>query len=252
MMLDPSGHDPEEAPVPPARTRLAEESRNQAEEGDVLLPPYIPGREPAASADESFPFEGTTPAEPEPFPFEEKAAPDVDEAFPFDEAAQEETEAFPFEEMPPEAAEPFPFDATTPEETEGGAFEEEAGSAAAGAFPFDEPDSAGAFPAAGETAAVPEDATDDFPFEAFDLGGGETAEPIEEEPAPGEMFGDPEPTDLPAPDVSTQELADRLEWLAQALRTEGREALRREVSSGDRMTALMAGVLSGYLAGQRD
>jgi hypothetical protein len=55
----------------------------------------------------------------------------------------------------------------------------------------------------------------------------------------------------PAGDPVTA-LADRLERLARQLRAEGVSALAAGAVSGDRLDALMAGLLTGYLAAQSD
>jgi hypothetical protein len=47
-------------------------------------------------------------------------------------------------------------------------------------------------------------------------------------------------------------LADRLEELAHRIRTEGRTGIESEMASLDRFTALVAGVVAGYLAGMGD
>lgn len=47
-------------------------------------------------------------------------------------------------------------------------------------------------------------------------------------------------------------LADRLEHLARQLRAEGTAALAAGAVAGDRFDALMAGLLTGYLAAQRE
>jgi hypothetical protein len=47
------------------------------------------------------------------------------------------------------------------------------------------------------------------------------------------------------------DVADRLESLAGRLRSEGPAAVEREMASLDRLTALVAGLVSGYLAGLR-
>ncbi|HUE76581.1 MAG TPA: hypothetical protein VMM83_01440 [Longimicrobiales bacterium] len=96
----------------------------------------------------------------------------------------------------------------------------------------------------------------DFPFDAFDIErGGEDAwaeagSGVEDTPdtaAAEGAFGTPLAEGPPAP-WSSDELAGRLERLADALRRDGRAGVERELGSGDRLTSLIAGVLAGYLA----
>lgn len=105
--------------------------------------------------------------------------------------------------------------------------------AAAGAFPFapDRPDAAG---------AGMREFEDDFPMEAFQIEGEQEA------PVEGETDAVYEP-----PDDGVYDLADRLEAMAHRLRAEGAAAAEAEMSAPDRFTALLAGLLAGYLAGRR-
>lgn len=267
MTPDAQGPGPDDIPTPPARTRWSDDP---AEDDPGLMPPFIPGRgggpadeaaalEPERPAGEQAASDETLPGaeepaapEPEPFPFEgglagesEEAPSPEAEAFPFEDGLAGETE-----EAPPSEAEAFPF--------EGGAtgWTDEDASVETPPEPG-EAEEEEAFWDAGPAGVEPED----FPMHAFDLGQEEPAEPeapIEEEPAPGEMFAELEPESADGPEGpaaapgDASHLADRLEWLAQSLRTEGAAALNRELTDGDRVTSLLAGVLAGYLAGRED
>lgn len=81
---------------------------------------------------------------------------------------------------------------------------------------------------------------DDFPVHAFQIEGEEL------EPAEAEVRAPHGPLD-----DSVYDLADRLEAMAQRLRAEGSAAAEAEMSAPDRFTALLAGLLAGYLAGRR-
>jgi hypothetical protein len=109
------------------------------------------------------------------------------------------------------------------------------------ADPFGTPAEAFPFQPPRHEAPVPEAAgSDDFPFDAFDLSGGEAeAAAAVDEPAQAMGSGD------------ADDVADRLEALARRLRDEGAGAAESALASGDRLTALLAGVLAGYLAGRR-
>ena len=95
-------------------------------------------------------------------------------------------------------------------------------------------------------------AEDDFPFEAFDIEGGEG----QQETAEG---GEParEPTEATVVSAGgrtgatpADELADRLEAMADKLRRRGTAGVEADMSSPDRFTALLAGLLAGYLSGR--
>lgn len=237
MTPDAQGPGPDDTPIPPAQTRWSEEA---VDEDDGLMPPFIPGatdRTPVESAardageqggDEPFPFEAD--AEDEPFPFETEAE---DEAFSREADADEEP--FPFEAEADE--EPFPFEdqqAAEPSSTGPSTTEPEVADTPEDAFPFD--------------ATEPAEA-DDFPFDAFDLGGEPGSDPATQQPG---SLGAVEPMSQAQGGGSVTELADRLEWLAQTLRTEGRVGLEREAATGGPVTSLVAAVLVGYLAGRGD
>lgn len=84
-------------------------------------------------------------------------------------------------------------------------------------------------------------ATDDFPYDAFDLS---------DEPETDVEVSEPPLADAAAPGAGVDDAAERLEDLARRLRSEGPAAAESALGSGDRLTALLAGVLAGYLAGR--
>ena len=56
----------------------------------------------------------------------------------------------------------------------------------------------------------------------------------------------------PPPPSATVSLAERLEKLSHRLRVEESDAVVRRLASGDRLDALLAGLLAGYLAGKSE
>lgn len=82
-------------------------------------------------------------------------------------------------------------------------------------------------------------ATDDFPYDAFDLSDGPEAD-----------VGVSEPPLANASGAGVDDAAERLEDLARRLRSEGPAAAESALGSGDRLTTLLAAVLAGYLAGR--
>lgn len=103
-----------------------------------------------------------------------------------------------------------------------------------GAFPFD---------AGWEQAETGADPDDTFPVEAFEIEGGP------EGPSASAAADAWEATETGGGDA--HELADRLEAMARRIRAEGAVAAESEMSSPDRFTALLAGLLAGYLAGRQ-
>lgn len=207
MTLEGQGEPHGETPAPPARTRWSE---GEGDEEDVLLPPYTPGRA-RTGAEQS-----------------RRAAPPPAPSSPAPARAEKP--------LPPDDGDPDPADpwAAAPDLTEDG--QETVASTV-------EPEPQGSVEETPYDAALPED---DFPFDAFDLGGGDeglvdAAIEVEEQPV-----------GFRGPGAGSPEVAERLERLADALRREGRGALEREVRSPDRLTSLLAGVLAGYLAGSAD
>lgn len=131
-----------------------------------------------------------------------------------------------------ELAPPFiPGGAPAPVESAPGGDQEEDTEAAAFPFAPDRPDA---------TGAGRREFEDDFPMHAFQIEGAEV------EPAEAEVRGAHQP-----PRDSAHDLADRLEAMADRLRAEGSAAAEAEMSAPDRFTALLAGLLAGYLAGRR-
>lgn len=88
-----------------------------------------------------------------------------------------------------------------------------------------------------EAAPAEAPAADDFPYEAFDLSG--------QEMEGGSGTGAEKPAD-----AGTGEIAERLEELARRLRADGPAAAGEALASGDRLTSLLGGVISGFLAGR--
>ena len=222
------GHDraSDETPAPPARTRWQED---HPDEEDVLLPPFVPGRSvPRAGPAAAAPSPATTPMDeaevagsaPEAASStrEPEAAPDV-ESSPFD---------FPWEQGEAEAVEAEPEPAP---DVQGGP-------------DLDAPGVAGPEASAAAPAPFVADDEDEFPFDAFDIEGDDAPAPT---PEAGIGAGP-----AAAAGTDTEALADRVESLAAVLRREGRAGVEREMTSRDRLTALVAGVLAGYLAGLED
>lgn len=141
------------------------------------------------------------------------------------------------------AAEPFPFEAPA----------EEAPGLAGGEIDEDEP-------------------VDDFPFDAFEIEGPEesgagaaegawetgsgpaplpathalpdyTGEPLPGRAGTSDAYGES------APDAVT-EVAFELERIARLLREQGPDAVAAEMASPDRLTAILAGVVAGYVTGR--
>lgn len=120
----------------------------------------------------------------------------------------------------PEAA-PEPMPEPVPEPAEAG--EEPSGEDEA--FPFEE--------GWGGEEEAEASSDEEFPFEAFDIEGDDA------EPEPGTGGTD-----------AAAEVAHRLEAMARRLREEGVRAAEAEMGSPDRFTALLAGLLAGYLTGR--
>lgn len=103
-----------------------------------------------------------------------------------------------------------------------------------------------------------------LPFYGWPPGSSEDQPPemgLEELEAAPDAPDAPEPVPTPAADAvdrpdapadPTGDIADRLEALAERIRTEGPDALERDMASLDRFTALVAGVVAGYLAALRN
>lgn len=220
MTDETHGDTPEEAPAPPTSTRWSEDA---VAEDDAPPPPFVPGRggppaeatpgaEPAAG--DRAPEGGTEPAGPEPFPFE----------------------------LPVEAAEREPAEAAAPEQV--APAEEEVTEQVAPAVEEEE-----------AAAAATDRAEDDFPFEQFDIEGrGEAVGTPDRAGSAATAGSDPgggwSPPSAPPAADSIEETATLLDRMADVLRSEGEAGVRRELDSPDRLTAVLAGILAGYLAGR--
>lgn len=136
-------------------------------------------------------------------------------------------------------------------------------------FPFDLPAGAEVADESREETAAGEAAEDDFPFEQFDIegeseeGAGAVTEAAQEplpDAAPDvipdvQRAAGPAGTDVAEPGAAAGDtagdVAALLDRLARTLRTEGEVGIRREMESPDRLTALLAGLVAGYLSGRR-
>ncbi|MFO7895173.1 MAG: hypothetical protein R6U63_15785 [Longimicrobiales bacterium] len=238
---------PDQEPTPPTSTRWSDEAEAASDDHDEgLAPPFVPGGAPEPVTEPAAP----EPTAPEPAAAEPAAA---------EPGTTEPTPSEPAPSEPPEPEEePFPFESGWDEEEE-----------------------------QGETLAA--EAEDDFPFEDFDIEGGEGEGEEEAGPYDSAMAVEPtepaEPTEpvepvqrspwdvgagtTPTADEETPddvrepseaagaveqsaaaELADRLEEMAARLRDRGVEAAEEQMSAPDRFTALLAGLLAGYLSGR--
>lgn len=83
---------------------------------------------------------------------------------------------------------------------------------------------------------------DEFPMDAFII-------PEQAQRVPTGLEGKPLP-EQPAHTPVT-ELADRLEKLSHRLRVEDADAVLKRLASGDKLDALLAGLLAGFLAGSK-
>jgi hypothetical protein len=84
---------------------------------------------------------------------------------------------------------------------------------------------------------------EEFPLDAFIV-------PEQTQHVPTGLEGAPA-TPPPEPTAATT-LAERLEKLSHRLRVEESDAIVRRLASGDRLDALLAGLLAGYLAGKSE
>ena len=81
---------------------------------------------------------------------------------------------------------------------------------------------------------------EEFPLDAFII-------PDHAQRVPSGLEGKPLPPHAGPTPLNT--LADRLEKLSHRLRVEDTEVMVRRLAGGDRLDALLAGLLAGYLAG---
>lgn len=138
-------------------------------------------------------------------------------------------------------------------------------------FPFDlHVDAEERYAVEEEAATV--SAEDDFPFEEFDIEGKGGEAGTQDHAALADAAGsDPaaawSPADIleeerkdagsdasassASPDTgAVEEAAALLDRLAGMLRSDGEAAMRRELHAPDRLTAVLAGILAGYLSGR--
>lgn len=106
-----------------------------------------------------------------------------------------------------------------------------------------------------EAAAATDRAEDDFPFEQFDIEGrgeevGTPDRAGSAATAGADTDGGWSPPSAPPAADSIEETASLLDRMADVLRSEGEAGVRRELDSPDRLTAVLAGILAGYLSGR--
>jgi hypothetical protein len=83
---------------------------------------------------------------------------------------------------------------------------------------------------------------EEFPLDAFII-------PEQTQRIPNGFEGKPLPEERPHTPVT--DLADRLEKLSHRLRVEEAEAVVSRLAGGDKLDALLAGLLAGYIAGSK-
>lgn len=244
MIDEAQGDSPEDTPAPPASTRWAEDP---VQDEGGLAPPYVPGRETPVQAAASGEPTGGEPTGTEASGAEASGVQPSDaEAADAISGAPETADAggsFPFEA---EGDDDFPFDQFNLEGEAESAVEEEA--------PADE------YEAAGTMGWSPADLEE----EEEGLVGDDAEPPMESipevelVPIVDDPFIDEAPVEaeLVAETAgsgvadSVDEAAALLDRLARTLRDEGEEGLRREMDSPDRLTALLSGLVAGYLSGR--
>jgi hypothetical protein len=248
------GHEPgaEETPAPPARTRWSEDA---AEDDDVLLPPYVPGarQQPASPSTGAGAGKGPVPPDGSESPREAESIESAPEAGSPDPWAGEEV-AQPEPEPAAETVEPEPEPTADPGAGWGPVdypWEPEATDEAPGGAELMEVESYG------DAFGSPDDSLEDDSdlYDAYDLGEGTGSATAL--PDLGGGYEEPDAPALPALEPAFGEAdlhaaAERLERLGDVLRSEGRAGIQRELASRDRLTALLAGVVAGYLAGLQD
>jgi hypothetical protein len=239
MSQERQGPHPDDTPRP-VTTRWSEDP---AVDDDDLARPFVPGRsrppEPSSGASET-PNADESPVfgldeENAPFPFEGPAdsgpGQDVVPAFESGPPLSGPTDDAPEDPGAPE--DEFPFAALDQDLDPADALEVEA-------------DRSDFLPGDGGAVTTEEDAVDAGPgpdgWEPFEPGEAEGAGDAEAEAVPAESE--------PAPSDAVEEVAGLLERLARQLRTEGVTGLEAELTSPDRLAALVAGVLAGYVSGR--
>jgi hypothetical protein len=201
----------EDTPAPPASTRWTEEP---LPEDDTLASPFVPGRTADTGAEMDPPFSRPAPAQDA--PIREEAAPWEDE---------------------PDA---FPFDHFDLEGEGRGGEPGETGGAPGGMR--GEPGATGGAAEVGAPAADDTDAAG-MGWTPADLDLDEAAAATEP-PVAGTA------AESPAVEDPAGEVAELLERMAALLRSEGVEAVRGEMESSHRLTALLAGLVAGYISGR--
>jgi hypothetical protein len=223
MTQDGPGRGPHDAPPPPTSTQW---SGPEADDDPGLMPPFVPGRSRADRDEE--PVLGTDDAMLDTDDAVADAPETVREGAETDLASTpDDDQPFPFDL--PVAEDPLPFHGRPP----GEAGDEPPG------IELERQEQAEASDEASGPVEVP--GTDHAPW----TGTAEVAESHGQTPAPEP--GETADAVGPAADV-----ADRLEALADRLRSEGQRGAESEMASLDRFTALIAGVVTGYLAGLRE
>jgi hypothetical protein len=210
--------------MPPATTRRLPERPVASTREARIVPPFIPSESQPASAIESDTrierhFVADTVTEPEPL----GAAAREEEVPPAQDAASEpEFDAEPSLDLGPESG--FQDELETWDDEQGTEGTVESAFAA-------------------DTDAVIGELTQQFPLDAFIV-------PEEAQHVPSGLEGTaatPPPEHTPA-----SSLAERLEKLSHRLRVEDSDAIVRRLAGGDRLDALLAGLLAGYLAGKSE
>jgi hypothetical protein len=237
MTHEGQGSGPHDAPPPPTSTHW---SGPDSDDDTVPLPPFVPGRNRRSEPDQPA---IDTHATADGGPLAGDAADtvldaaDTVSATPDAVAEGAETDVA----STPEEDDPFPFDLPIEDES----------------LPFY------GWPSGETTDETPE--VDLAALEEPDIQEGEATAPPEDPDTPeargatldetGDAAFDEVPPEATRPvdhaDPSL-DIADRLEALAHRLRNEGQDGIEKEMASLDRFTALVAGVVAGYLAGLRD
>lgn len=250
MIDEAQGESLEDTPAPPASTRWAEDP---VQDEGGFAPPYVPGRESAAPQASSGEPSSGEPADTEASGAEASGAePTGPEA-----SGAEATGAMSGATETADAGGSFPFEAESDDD-----------------FPFDQFNIEGdAEPAVEERAPADEyEAAGSMGWSPADLEEEEEGSEVEDDAEPPmesipeaelvPIVDDPFADDAPAeeelvaePAVSgaadgVDEAAALLDRLARTLREDGEEALRREMDSPDRLTALLSGLVAGYLSGR--
>lgn len=231
MTDEAHGYNSEDAPIRPASTRWTEDTvqDDAVRDDDGLAPPYVPGRRTPSAASTSTTSTSSSPpstTSDDDFPFDQfdiggeadAAAPES----PVREEAAAEDERGVTDDFGAEADETV----WSPEELDEGDIDDDAEPYGEWMPGYEEDDSSA-------VDAELEPITEEPPVEEVETE--HRFEPdgsIETEPS-GER---------------AQEVAAVLDRLAGLLREEGEDAVRREMQSPDRLTALVSSLLSGHLS----